>query len=350
MKSRKMICKQLGWILLMTCAISFAQAQNKKQDSVVLQYIETFKQIAMDEQLRSGIPAAITLAQGIHETSAGQSELVRKSNNHFGIKCKSTWTGQKVYHTDDAVGECFRKYEDPVESYRDHSDFLRANQRYAFLFDNAIDDYASWAKGLKSAGYATNPQYPKLLIDLVEKYDLNRFTDMASNQFGKETKGQRDKVIENNASHQKETINNVDLVITTQTKKENAKINQESSEQTKMNYPAGLFQINRTKVIYAAAGTSILAIANEQQVSISSLYDFNEMPKGITILNAPQLIFLQLKRKISDQPLHQVQAGETLQSIAQIEGIRLESLLAYNQLAKNAVLVAGTQLKMMPSK
>jgi LysM repeat protein len=347
MKSKKLSSKKLLWSLVFLSVFNFAQAQNQKQDPVVLQYIETFKQIAMDEQLRSGIPASITLAQGIHETSAGQSELVRKSNNHFGIKCKTTWTGQKVYHTDDAVGECFRKYDEAAESYRDHSDFLKANQRYAFLFAYEMNDYASWAKGLKQAGYATNPQYPKLLIDLVEKYELNHFTELAANNFGKASAKQHDQIIDSKMRVQE---SEADSVIVAPSEMQSIPKPIEYPK-ARANYPTtGVFQINRTKVIYAEAGTSLLAIANEQQVSISSLYDFNEMPKGIQILNEAQLIFVQLKRKVSDQPMHQVEQGETLQSIAQTEGIRLESLLAYNQLSKNSVLVAGTQLKMVPTK
>src|SRR5438105_2956258 len=114
----------------------------------IVDYINTYKQLAMQEMQRTGIPASITLAQGIHETYAGKSELVLKSNNHFGIKCKAYWTGKKVYHDDDARGECFRKYDEPSQSYRDHSDFLKAGERYGFLFRLDPEDYKSWADGL----------------------------------------------------------------------------------------------------------------------------------------------------------------------------------------------------------
>ncbi|MFT4024513.1 MAG: glucosaminidase domain-containing protein [Flavihumibacter sp.] len=124
--------------------------------AVINDYINTYRHLAIEEMKRTGVPASITLAQGIHETEAGRSELVRKSNNHFGIKCKSTWVGEKVYHDDDAEGECFRSYNDPAVSYRDHSDFLRAGARYASLFKLDPTDYKGWAHGLKKAGYATN--------------------------------------------------------------------------------------------------------------------------------------------------------------------------------------------------
>ena len=127
---------------------------------VISNYIATYQSIAISEMQRTGVPAAVKLAQGIHETTAGTSELVKKSNNHFGIKCKSDWTGEKVSHTDDAPHECFRKYDDPLQSYRDHSDFLKSSSRYSSLFKLDPLDYEAWAYGLKKAGYATNPKYP----------------------------------------------------------------------------------------------------------------------------------------------------------------------------------------------
>ena len=133
------------------------------QRNSIEEYIEQFKDIAINEMKRSGIPASITLAQGILESENGNSELVKKSNNHFGIKCKSTWSGESVTHDDDATGECFRAYTNAGESYRDHSDFLKANKRYGSLFNLDPVDYEGWAKGLKKAGYATNPKYPDLL-------------------------------------------------------------------------------------------------------------------------------------------------------------------------------------------
>src|SRR5688572_3894662 len=145
----------------------------------VIDYINNYKKLAMDEMERTGIPASITLAQGIHETSAGKSELVLKSNNHFGIKCKSYWTGKKVYHDDDARGECFRSYDSAIYSYRDHSDFLRAGERYAFLFKLDPTDYKAWATGLRKAGYATNPKYAPILIKLIEAYNLQQYSLIA---------------------------------------------------------------------------------------------------------------------------------------------------------------------------
>jgi LysM repeat protein len=139
------------------------------------EYIETFSEIAKAEMKAYGIPASITLAQGILESGFGQSELVLKSNNHFGIKCHNGWDGAVAYHDDDAKGECFRKYNHPMYSFRDHSIFLSSRSRYSSLFDLRRDNYKGWAKGLKGAGYATDPRYPQKLISFIERYDLNRF-------------------------------------------------------------------------------------------------------------------------------------------------------------------------------
>ncbi len=137
-------------------------------------YIERFKAIAVDEMNRSGIPASITLAQGMLESANGNSSLAREANNHFGIKCHAGWQGKTVTKDDDEAGECFRFYNSAEESYRDHTEFLK-RQRYAFLFELDRNDYKGWARGLKQAGYATNPRYPELLIGLIERYGLERF-------------------------------------------------------------------------------------------------------------------------------------------------------------------------------
>lgn len=138
-------------------------------------YIERFKDAAMNEMRKYKIPASITLAQGILESGSGSSELTKKSNNHFGIKCHKGWNGGRVYHDDDEKGECFRKYKDPSKSFRDHSLFLVERSRYAKLFKLKKGDYIKWAKGLSAAGYATDRRYPAKLIGLIEKYQLYKY-------------------------------------------------------------------------------------------------------------------------------------------------------------------------------
>lgn len=143
--------------------------------SVTEIYIETYRDVAKKQMERHGIPASITLAQGILESGSGKGELTMKSNNHFGIKCHKGWKGQRVYHDDDKDQECFRKYANPAYSFTDHSLFLTGRSRYAFLFKLPKDDYKAWAKGLKKAGYATDKKYPRKLIALIERYELYKY-------------------------------------------------------------------------------------------------------------------------------------------------------------------------------
>lgn len=148
---------------------------NASYEEILNAYIDTYSQIAMEEMLQYGIPASITLAQGILESGAGRGDLTRRANNHFGIKCHSSWKGDRVYHDDDKKGECFRKYKDAKYSFRDHSLFLAERSRYQNLFKLRKNDYKGWARGLKAAGYATDPRYPEKLIRIIEKNDLTRF-------------------------------------------------------------------------------------------------------------------------------------------------------------------------------
>ena len=158
-------------LTIFVCLALQAQTRNKQYED----YIKKYRELAVDEMKKYHIPASITLAQGLLESGAGQSNLARKSNNHFGIKCGSDWNGKTVSHDDDARGECFRAYKHPKQSYEDHSKFLAGRPRYASLFKLKITDYKGWARGLKKAGYATNPRYADQLIDIIELYDLDKY-------------------------------------------------------------------------------------------------------------------------------------------------------------------------------
>ena len=158
-------------LLIISLFIGLSAYAQHQQKSPQEKYIEQFATLAVEEMYRSGVPASITLAQGLLESRYGLSELAVKGNNHFGIKCHNNWDGKRMYYDDDRKGECFRKYPSPEQSFRDHSDFLRYRDRYKFLFDYRITDYKSWANGLKKAGYATDPAYPKKLINLIETLD-----------------------------------------------------------------------------------------------------------------------------------------------------------------------------------
>ena len=172
--------KKLVIILIYLLSVHLADAQPVPTvefpfKMTVEQYVEKYASFAVAEMYRSRIPASITLAQGLLESGNGNSRLAMKANNHFGIKCKKDWKGETLNEDDDAPQECFRKYPTPLDSYKDHSDFLMNGQRYSFLFDLEMTDYINWAKGLKSAGYATNPRYAEILITTIEKNNLQRF-------------------------------------------------------------------------------------------------------------------------------------------------------------------------------
>lgn len=318
MKKHKLLFTILATL---TAHVLFAQSSE-----VVRQYIETYKDIAIAEEIRTGVPAAITLAQGIHETGAGTSDLVVASNNHFGIKCKSDWTGESVSHDDDAKGECFRKYGSPMDSYRDHSDFLKNRPYYTALFKLDPTDYKGWAYGLKKAGYATNPRYPQILIKLIEDYDLQQYTLIALNT---KSPVQQDAIYASNTETNTNSTDVQPAVSTAIVKKEN--------------YPSGVFKINQTKVVCVEKGTSFLKVAHENGLSLPRLFEFNDMLPADVAAN-DQLIYLQRKRKVGHEDFHLVQEGESLHDIAQQEGIRIESLMEYNFLALNARPAAGEKL------
>jgi LysM repeat protein len=311
--------------VLILFSVIFLSKNLSAQNAVdIVNYINTYKEIAIDEMQRSGVPASIILAQGIHETEAGTSELVKKSNNHFGIKCKDTWTGSVVYHDDDKAGECFRSYDKPEDSYKDHSDFLKRSSRYSFLFNLDPTDYQSWAYGLKKAGYATNIHYPQILIKLIEDYNLEQYTLIA---LGKINRGEERLV--SNEKDKPVSSATINAAVASSSQKKIA-VNLSAAPQ----YPQGEFTLNNTRVLFAKGGTSLLAIANQYGMPLSRLLDFNDL-KEQDVLQKDQLLFLQRKRKVGNNEFHIVQEGETLYDICQQEGIRFESLLELNHLREN---------------
>lgn len=307
----------------------------KAQDAEIInEYIETYRELAIAEMQRTGVPASIKLAQGIHETMAGTSVLVQKSNNHFGIKCKSNWAGESVSHDDDARGECFRKYSKAEDSYRDHSNFLKNSPRYAGLFNLDPLDYSAWAYGLKKAGYATNPKYPLIIIKLIETYHLQDYSLIALGKLERE-----DAAIAAVVSRDSTAITDSDVAAANSTE-----AGQEALESARnVSYPSGEFKINETRVMYGTKGTPVLLIAQQYNVPLNRLFEFNEMAEVENLLK-DQLVYLQRKRKTGNNEFHIVQAGETLRDIAQEEAIRLESLLEYNQLKEYMKPATGERL------
>jgi len=341
------------------------QAQREK----VVAYVNQYKQLAIEEMRRTGVPASITLAQGILESQSGESDLAKGSNNHFGIKCKTEWTGPKTYHDDDEKKECFRVYASAEESYRDHSNFLRSRDPYQFLFKLDKSDDIGWAYGLKKAGYATEKDYPYRLLNLINDYELHQYSSIALKQNTTPTttvdNGKKLKVINQSNSEidfikpsvvetpiiEKAPFKEIPVATITETEKEDTVEVEKTPvsvpeivETKKISpYPAAAFTINHAKVIYATAGTSLLSIANKYGISLSKLFSFNEL-KEMDILEDDQLLFLETKLKKGATDFHVVENNETLASISQTEGIRLESLFEYNQLKKERPLTKGEKI------
>jgi LysM repeat protein len=301
--------------ILSLCYCFAAAAQDALKPE---QYIALYKDMAIREMKRVGVPAAITLAQGLLETENGNSVLVKKSNNHFGIKCKSGWTAASVRHDDDAIGECFRSYRTAEESYRDHSDFLRNNQRYGSLFTLDVKDYKGWAYGLKRAGYATNPAYPQILIKHIEKYNLQQYTLQAADE-AESFDAPKPEV-------DAATPPNVDVIA--------ASID-------------NVLTINGSKCVYAAAGTSMLAIATKHDVVLAKLLSFNELSED-GLLQANQYVYLEKKSKTGNTDFYTATGTETLYDIAQKNGIQLQPMLDYNKLWGNEDIAAGVKIFLKP--
>lgn len=328
--------------LFLVCFSAVALIGRSQDPTAIQTYISTYRDLAILEMERTGVPAAIKLAQGIHETSAGTSVLVLKSNNHFGIKCKANWNGESVSHDDDARGECFRKYPSAERSYRDHSDFLRNSERYAFLFQLDPTDYEGWARGLKKAGYATNPKYAQVIIRIIEQYGLQDYTLIALGR--KPRNDQKDLVSVATTPMPVQTHTQPVTAVFAETEEQKSIVKEQKPViRDEPQYPATEFRINETRVIFARKGTSFLAIAEQYQVPLARIFEFNELSPAETV-DRDQLIYLQRKRKTGNTEFHIVREGESLQDIAQLEAIRLESLLELNLLQKQQRPAVGERL------
>lgn len=265
----------------------------------IFQYIEMYKGLAIAEMHRTGIPASITIAQGLLESGYGNSRLARVANNHFGIKCKSSWTGNRVYEDDDEAQECFRAYDSAYLSYVDHSEFLKANVRYAFLFELDKHDYKSWAHGLKKAGYATNPKYAIILIDIIEKHELFKLDyEKPDSRFVAEPE-----------------------------KKQTTAPNQTQSN----NERKVLFQVNNTLAIHAKNGENKQEIAESFEMRLWQINKYNDLLTDQEFKEG-DVVFIKPKRRKGDMPYHVVTSGEDMWQISQMHGIKLKYLYKRNRL------------------
>lgn len=309
-------------------------AQNKSK--AALDYIEKYKDVAMREMQEYKIPASITLAQGLLESGNGNSELAKKSNNHFGIKCHKSWTGKRTYHDDDEKGECFRVYDCPEDSYRDHSIFLSQGQRYAFLFDLKITDYKGWAKGLKKAGYATLPVYANVLIKLIDDYNLTQYDQLVvkgkfkyknTKDKGQKTKDERRKS-ENNLIYTPYKITDAEVVDKT----------------TDERY---IRENNNVKFIYAKEGETVYQLADMLGIYDYQIIKYNNLGKR-TVLKDNEIIYIEPKKNkaMRRYKYHTIQKGETLSHVSRLYAVKLKSIFKMNDMDENTILHVGDNIRL----
>lgn len=314
-------------ILIILLSISFLTALSAAGNTPQKKYIEQFASLAVEEMYRSGIPASITLAQGLLESRYGQSELAVEGNNHFGIKCHNNWSGKKMYHDDDLKGECFRKYPSPEHSYRDHSDFLRYRERYAFLFDLEITDYKAWAYGLKKAGYATDPQYPAKLIKLIEEYSLYEYDspELMISRSGKKLS------IPDSPSRIGQT----------------EKLTGQARADFHFNAARELYRQNGVPFVYSIEGETYESLAASNNLFLREILKFNDLDRTQALTPGTK-VFLQQKKRQAVKGLdkHVVEEGESMRSIAQKYGVRLKNLYKLNGMADVDVPREGDIIKL----
>ncbi len=278
------VCKRGFFLLLLSCVVAMLPAQRRNQ--AYEDYIKKYRKIAVEEMERYHIPASITLAQGLLESGAGRSTLARKSNNHFGIKCGSRWEGRTVRHDDDARNECFRAYKHPRDSYEDHSKFLRTGARYAFLFRLKITDYKGWARGLKKAGYATDPRYADRLIDIIELYDLDKYDRKGGLKWAEEFPD-----------------------------------------------PHQPYLANELLYIVVRRGDTFESLSKEMGISKKKIRKYNELPKDYKFQGG-EIVYLEKKRSraTKDHICYTVRPGDSMYSISQKFGVRLSRLYKMNNM------------------
>ena len=301
--------------LQLSVIVSFGQL---KQD--IIGYVEKYKNVAIEEMVRTNIPASITLAQGILESGCGKSDLSVKANNHFGIKCKDEWSGKRFYQDDDAPNECFRVYENARESYADHSDFLLTRARYAELFKLPAGDYKSWANGLKEAGYATNPKYAPILIKYIEDYQLHEY-----DKVGYALIENRNFVFGADSAKSKYEVAEV--------KKEVDVFEKGKNEQSKSDLREE-FVVNGVRALKAKANEDPFALAFEYNIDYEHMLSFNDMSTGDKF-KAGEYVFLQPKRNKAEVSTYKIKGGESMRDVAQMFGVKLKELYTKNLMTAN---------------
>ena len=358
---------------LLVFVLSKTVAQDAYTDQVK-KYIDKYYTLALQEQKRAGIPASITLAQAIHETDAGSSDLMTKANNHFGLKCKSDWKGETYIHSDNTPNECFKKYKTAQESYKDRSDHRKKNDRYASLFTYSITDYAAWAIGLKTCGYATNQQYSVKLIKIIEDYHLQEYTYMAIEGANaknypvegntainkKPVRKSADVDVEDNdkTDSLRKIVDSMRIAMTTKlstTHKDNTKAIPDNPKATKIPkaktnddpktenneekissatdkvFDSGkIVVINGLKAFYAYKDEMLLKYAVKYKIRYPHLLELNDLPDAPLQNNMP--IYIEKKLASGTHTRHTVKKNENMQLIAQEEGMMLKRLYQLNKI------------------
>ncbi len=359
--------------LLLLCNIS-AKAQESYADKV-RKYIKQYYMLAIADQKLTGVPACVTLGQGVLETMAGTSDLMQQANNHFGVKCGPNWVGESITHDDEQKNECFRKYPSAADSYRDHSDHLKRNPRYAPLFTLSVTDYAAWAVGLKKCGYATNPQYAQQLVKIIEDYKLQEYTYAALdssllNKYptGNPDIGKQEPIAENNtpvkekakkaAPTEDNTINdNPEPAKRKKAKDDEAPVKsyvveepveaQDTTVSWDINSAVDsskIVEINGMKAVYVNKGEMLLPYAVKYHLRYPRLLEMNDLPDG----PAPFTMYIYLEKKLTYglNETHTINDGETILMASQAEGMQLKKLMQLNQLNPNEEPVTGTVLEL----
>jgi len=372
----------LSGITVLLSLVIRAEAQDD-YNTRAKQYIDKYYDLAITEQKNAGIPACITLGQGILETEAGASELMTKANNHFGIKCKNGWDGDTFLHDDDAKDECFKKYKCAEDSYRDHSQHLKINPRYASLFTLPVTDYAAWARGLKKCGYATDPQYAPRLIKIIEDFELQQYTyaamDTAKYLAMKVTRQQTPTapnpqlvdVLEDSTKwvidkKQREAAEIQNTATVADTGKKQAATKEVAATQISETDPlqntadsahdfithstppdfdsSAIVHINGLKAFYGHKGDILLQDAVKYNVRYAKLLEINDLADGPLPDNS--VIYLEKKPAAGMNAQHTVEAGETLWTIAQKETIQLKRLTVLNMLSPDDIPAPGAVLQL----
>ena len=303
------------------------QAQSPQQ-----RYIDTYSSLAVQEMVRSGVPASITLAQGLLESGAGLSKLATEGNNHFGIKCHNGWTGRSMKQDDDRRGECFRVYDRAEESFRDHSDFLRYRDRYKFLFDLELTDYKGWAYGLKQAGYATDPKYAAKLIQYIEDYDLSQYDRLSTEQ----------------EAEMPPAPNKLEEPVVIPVQKNGTDIPTPVSEEFHFPLSRQLYSLSGVPFVYAMEGESYKSIAAYYHLFKREILRYNDL-QGNPELLPGTIVYLAAKKKKAPKGLEMyivAEDGEDLHSICQRFAVQEKAIRKLNGLGQDPELKEGDEIKL----